>query len=30
MINTEMLQQELEHKRQLNRMDDANDEINPY
>ena len=30
MINTETLQQELEHKRQLNRIDDTNGETNPY
>ena len=29
-INTETLQQELEHKRQLNRIDDMGREINPY
>ena len=28
-INTETLQQELEHKRQLNRIDDTSGEINP-
>ena len=30
MINTETLQQELEHRRQLNRIDDTNGETNPY
>ena len=30
MINTETLQQELEHKRQLNRIDDSRGETNPY
>ena len=30
MINTETLQQELEHERQLNRIDDTNGETNPY
>ena len=30
MINTEPLQQELEHERQLNRIDDTNGETNPY
>ena len=29
MINTETLQQELEHERQLNRIDDTNGETNP-
>ena len=29
-INTESLQQELEHERQLNRIDDTNRERNPY
>ena len=29
-INTETLQQELEHERQLNRIDDTSREINPY
>ena len=29
-INTETLQQELECKRQLNRIDDTNGETNPY
>ena len=29
-INTETLQQELEHKRQLNRIDDTSGETNPY
>ena len=29
-INTETLQQELEHKRQLNRIGDTSREINPY
>ena len=29
-INTETLQQELEHKRQLNRIGDTNRETNPY
>ena len=29
-INTETLQQELEHKRQLNMIDDTSREINPY
>ena len=30
MINTETLQQELEYKRQLNKIDDTNGETNPY
>ena len=30
MINTEMLQQELEHKKQLNKIDDTSGETNPY
>ena len=30
MINTEILQQELEHERQLNRIDDTNGDTNPY
>ena len=30
MINTDTLWQELEHKRQLNRIDDTSGEINPY
>ena len=30
MINTGTLQQELEHERQLNRIDDTNGERNPY
>ena len=30
MINTESLQQELEHERQLSRIDDTNGETNPY
>ena len=30
MINTETLQQELEHKRQLNKIDDTSGETNPY
>ena len=30
MINTKTLQQELEHERQLNRIDDRNVETNPY
>ena len=29
-INTETLHQELEHKRQLNRIDDTSRETNPY
>ena len=29
-INTETLQQELEHERQLKRIDDTSREINPY
>ena len=29
-INTETLQQESEHKRQLNRIDDTSGQINPY
>ena len=29
-INTETLQQDLEHNRQLNRIDDTGGEINPY
>ena len=30
MINTDTIQQEIEQKKQLNRMDDRNGEINPY
>ena len=30
MINTETLQQELEHERQSNRIDERNGETNPY
>ena len=30
MINTETLQQESEHKRQLNKIDDTNGDTNPY
>ena len=30
MINTDTLQQELEHERQLNRTDDTSRERNPY
>ena len=30
MINTETLQQELEHKRQLNKIDGTIGETNPY
>ena len=30
MINTEMLQKELEHERQLNKTDDTSGETNPY
>ena len=30
MINTETLQQELEHKRQLNKIDDTSRDTNPY
>ena len=30
MINTETLQQELEHERQLNKIDDTSEETNPY
>ena len=30
MINTETLQQELEHKRQLNKIDDTSGKTNPY
>ena len=30
MINTETLQQELEHERQLNRIDDMSGDTNPY
>ena len=30
MINTENLQQELEHERQLNRIDDRSGQTNPY
>ena len=30
MINTETLQQELEHERQLNKIDDMSDDLNPY
>ena len=29
-LNTETLQHELEHERQLNRIDDTSGEINPY
>ena len=29
-INTDMVQQEIEQEKQLNRMDDRNGEINPY
>ena len=29
-INTDMIQQEIEQEKQLNRMDDRNGEINPY
>ena len=29
-INIEILQQELEHERQLNRIDGTNGETNPY
>ena len=30
MINTDTLQQELEHKRQLNKTDDTSGDTNPY
>ena len=30
MINTDMIQQEIEQEKQLNRLDDKNGEINPY
>ena len=30
MINTETLQQELEHEMQLNKIDDTNGDTNPY
>ena len=30
MTNAETLQQELEHERQLNRIDDTSGETNPY
>ena len=30
MINTETLQQELEHEKQLSRIDDTSGETNPY
>ena len=30
MINTETLQQELEHEQQLNKIDDTNGDTNPY
>ena len=30
MINIDILSQEVEHERQLNRIDDTNREINPY
>ena len=30
MINTDTLQQEIEHKRQLNRIDDTSEDTNPY
>ena len=30
MINTEILQHELEHEKQLNRKEDTNGNINPY
>ena len=30
MINTDTIQQEIEHEEQLNRIDDTNGEINPY
>ena len=29
-INTDMIQQEIEQERQLNKIDDTNREINPY
>ena len=29
-INTDIIQQEIEQEKQLNRMDDRNGEINPY
>ena len=30
MINTDTVQQEIEQEKQLDRMDDESDEINPY
>ena len=30
MINTDTLQQEMEHKRQLNKIDDTSGDTNPY
>ena len=30
MINTDMVQQEIEQEKQLSKMDDDNDEVNPY
>ena len=30
MINTETLQQELEHEKQLNKVDDTSGDTNPY
>ena len=30
MVNTETLQQELEHKMQLNKIDDMGGDANPY
>ena len=30
MINTDMIQQEMEQEEQLNKMEDMNREINPY
>ena len=30
MINTDTLQQEIEHERQLNRIDDTSEDMNPY
>ena len=30
MINTDMIQQEIEQEKQLDRMDDRNGEMNPY
>ena len=30
MINTDMIQQEIEQEKQLNKIDDRNGEINPY